>query len=92
MKDTKIAEVLEDGTIYYFDLDICNNEADNVLEQLYAKENIQLGFDYTATVFSLFISCIKILSSSGWCTTELLDEVVTHSQAEDICQCNDSDD
>jgi hypothetical protein len=91
MKDTEIVEVLEDGTIYHFDLDICNAEADKALEQLYAKENVQLGFDYTATIFSLFVSCIHTLTTSGWSTTDLLDEVVSHSQADDICQCDDLD-
>ena len=40
MKDTEIVEVLEDGTIYHFDLDVCDAEAANALEQLYAKERI----------------------------------------------------
>lgn len=92
MNDREIVEVLEDGTIYHFDLDVCDGEADKALEQLYAKEGVQLGFDYTASVFSLFVSCIQILTNSGWNTTELLDEVVTHSQADDICQCDHGDD
>ena len=92
MKDTEIVEVLEDGTIYHFDLDVCDAEAANALEQLYAKENVQLGFDYTATIFSLFVSCIQTLTNSGCSTTELLDEVINHSEADDICQCDDSDD
>lgn len=79
MKDTDVVEVLADGTVYHFDIDVCNTAADQALEQLYEKENNEIGFDYTATVFSLFISAIQILTESGWTAEELHREVEDHS-------------
>lgn len=79
MKDNEIVEVLPDGTVYHFDLDICNAAAGEVLEQLWAKEGQQLGFDYTATVFSLFVSAIHILKESGWTAEDLHREVHDHA-------------
>ena len=92
MKDTEIVEVLEDGTINYFDLDVCDAAALGALDELWAKENKVLSFDYTASVFSLFVYSIQILTNSGWTTQELLDEVVNHSEAEDnYCDCDHDD-
>jgi hypothetical protein len=92
MKDTEIVEVLEDGTINHFDLDVCNAAAEEVLDLLWAKENTVLSFDYTAAVFSLFVDSINILSNSGWTTQELLQEVVNYSAADDnICDHDDDD-
>jgi hypothetical protein len=79
MKDNEIVEVLPDGTVYHFDLDVCNAAADQALEQLYEKEGNELGFDYTATVFSLFINAIHILTESGWTAEDLHREVEDHS-------------
>lgn len=76
----RITEILADGTVYCFDLDVCNKAADEALEQLYNKEGVELEFDYTATVFSLFINCIHILSLSGWTTEDLINEVIEHSE------------
>jgi hypothetical protein len=83
MKDTEIVEVLADGTVYHFDLDVCNAEAEQVLETLWAKEDKLIGFDYTATIYSLFARSIQILSYSGWSAEELLDAVLTHHSDED---------
>ena len=92
MKDTEIVEVLEDGTINHFDLDICDAAALEALDGLWAKEDTVLSFDYTAAVFSLFVYSINILSNSGWTTSELLEEVVNHSEADDnMCSCDDDD-
>lgn len=82
MKDTEIVEILEDGTVYHFDMDVCNAEAEQIFEQLWQKDD-QLGFDYTATVYSMFARAIVILSQSGWSTNELLDSVLTHSLDQD---------
>lgn len=76
----RITEVLEDGTVYCFDMDKCNAEAEKVLEGLYNKEDTELEFDYTATVFSLFVHSIHILTASGWTTEELINEVLDHSE------------
>jgi hypothetical protein len=92
MKDTEIVEVLADGTINHFDLDVCNAAAEEALDLLWAKENTVLSFDYTAAVFSLFVDSINILSNSGWTTQELLQEVVNHSAADDNIGSPDCDD
>lgn len=92
MKDTEIVEVLADGTINHFDLDICDRAALEALDDLYDKENKVMSFDYTATVFSLFVYAIDILSNSGWTTQELLQEVLNHSEASDNIGDHDCDD
>jgi len=92
MKDTEIVEVLEDGTVNHFDLDVCDEAALEALDSLWAKENKVLSFDYTASVFSLFVYSVGILTKSGWTTQELLNEVVNHSAADDnICTCDHDD-
>lgn len=80
----RVTEVLQDGTVYCFDIDKCNEEAEKVLEELYKKEDVVIDFDYTATVFSLYVHCIHILTNSGWSTHDLVEEVVEHSEADDI--------
>jgi hypothetical protein len=82
MKDTEIVEVLPDGTVYHFDMDICNAEADGVFDLLWSKEDNQLGYDYTATVYSVFVRAAHILSQSGWTVDELIDTVLTHTEEE----------
>ncbi len=84
MKDTEIVEVLADGTVYHFDMDVCNAAADQVFEQLWKLENTQLGYDYTATVYSVFSRAVHVLSQSGWSTNELIDTLLDYSDEEDI--------
>ena len=79
----RIAEVLEDGTVYCFDMDKCIEEADTTLEQLHAKEGVEIDFDFTAVVFSLFIRSIQILTNSGWSTEDLIEEILENSEADD---------
>ncbi len=76
----RITEVLEDGTIYCFDMDKCIEEANNSLEKLFEKEGVELDYDFSATVFSLFVQCVHILTNSGWTTEELINEVIDHSE------------
>lgn len=78
MKDTEIVEVLADGTVYHFDMDVCNAAADQVFAQLWALENNQLGYDYTATVYSVFSRTVHVLLQSGWSADELVDTLLTH--------------
>ena len=89
MKDTEIVEVLADGTVYHFDLDVCNAEADRVLEMLLAKEDNLIGFDYSATVYSLFTRAIQILAHAGWSTEEMLDAVLVYSDDTSIDDYDD---
>ena len=79
----RCTEVLEDGTIYTFSINKSTARADELLEQLWQLEGKEIDFDYTAAVFSLFVDSIHILSQSGWTTEELIQEVVTHTEAPD---------
>ena len=88
MKETEIAEVLEDGTIHLFDMDVCNKVADDTLALLLEKEDQLLKYDYSATVFSLFTRAVRILTTNGWSTGELINEVIDHSQADDADDFN----
>lgn len=82
-----IVEVLDDGTVYHFNLDVCDDAAEEAIGQLWDKEDTELKFDFTAAVFSLLIKSIGILSRSGWTTEELVDEVYNHSEADDnVCE------
>ena len=85
----RCTEVLEDGTIYSFSIDLSTQRAREALEQLYALEGQEQDFDYTAAVFALFVDAITTLSNSGWNTQELIQEVITHSEAEDRDQFED---
>ena len=78
----RITEVLEDGTVYCFDMDKCADIADDIMNDLYKREG-EIDFDYTAVVFSLFINSIHILRNSGWSTDELIKEVVDHSEIDE---------
>jgi len=79
MKDNEIIEVLEDGTIYYYDLDVCEKEAELVIEELIVKQTVVPNYDFQATVFCLFLQSIYLLSDAGWTPEELLDEVMMHT-------------
>jgi hypothetical protein len=83
MKDNEIVEVLSDGTVYYFDLDVCNDEAEKMLNELYDKVNTVPNFDFTSAVFNLFVNSIHILNESGWTTEDLLQEVLDHTTESD---------
>ena len=89
VKDSQIVEVLEDGTIYAFNLDVCDREAEKVLKNLHKKEGKLFNFDYTATVFALFVFCVHILRQVGWSTDELVNEVLDHSEEYDDSDDND---
>lgn len=90
-KSNEVVEVLEDGTVYYFDLDVCQNEAEKTLDDLHAKQDTILNFDFTASVFSLFIYSIHILSKAGWTPEDLIAEVLTHTDPE-LLEGDDEDD
>ena len=83
--DNIIVEVLEDGTIYQFDMNVCEEAAVEVLDTLWQKEGNEINFDYTATVYSLFLASSQILLESGWDIEELIEELrLTDSDEEDI--------
>jgi hypothetical protein len=74
-KDSQVVEVLEDGTFYAFDLEVCDREAEKALKNLLKKEGKLFNYDYGMTVFTLFVYCVHILREAGWETEELVNEV-----------------
>ena len=78
-----IKETLENGEVYEFDLDVCSAAADQVLEDLLEKEGEVENFDFVASIFSLFVASIGILTQSGWTTDELINEVMAGTEHED---------
>jgi hypothetical protein len=78
-----IKEILENGDVYEFDLDVCSEAADQVLEELLEKEGEVENFDFVASVFSLFVASISILTQSGWTTDELINEVMASTEHAD---------
>jgi hypothetical protein len=74
-----IKETLENGEEYQFDMDLCRDKADDALAELYEMEGTVENFDFTASVFSLFVHSIQILADSGWTVEELMEEVAYHS-------------
>ena len=91
-KDSQIVEVLEDGTFHAFDLDVCDREAEKALKNLQKKEGKLFNYDYGMTVYTLFVYCIHILREAGWETTELVNEVLDHTQQYDEEDERDQDD
>lgn len=92
MKDTEIAEILEDGTVHLFDMDVCNQVADETVQMLIDKETELLKYDFTATMFALFTRSVHILTTSGWSTAELINELIDHSEADDADSFDQPDD
>ena len=88
-KNEDIVGHLADGTEYVFNMDVCDDAAEDALALLWSKEGRTPKYDYTGAIFSMFVSCIDILSNSGWSTEDLVDEVLTHSAAEDNHVCDD---
>lgn len=78
-----IKETLNNGEEYQFDIDLCNDKADELLTTLWEYEGNLENFDYSAAVFGLFISSIYILKHSGWSTKELINEILDHSEIVD---------
>jgi|TARA_R110000868_G_scaffold21798_2_gene90360 hypothetical protein len=78
-----IKQVDEDGEEYEFDLDVCTEAAMEALDGLFEKENVVEHFDFTAAIYSVFISSITILAQSGWTTEELMSEVTLHSKQDE---------
>lgn len=74
-----IKETLEDGTEYQFDLDLCADYADAAIAELWENEEVVENFDFTATIFNLFVSSIHILANSGWTVDNLIEEVHNHA-------------
>ena len=85
VEDSIVTGKNDDGTEFTFDLNICNLAAEQAVESLWEKEGVINNFDFTASMYSVFIQCVNVLSNSGFITRELLETVVAHSDAADIC-------
>lgn len=91
MKDTEIIEVLEDGTVHYYDLEVCNKEAYKLLDELYAKEGKVPNFDATAAMFALFLESVQVLSYAGWTIEDLMEVVIENAQPNYDSEDDDDD-
>lgn len=79
-----VSDVLSDGTIRVFDLDVCQSHAENVIEELWQKEGEVINYDFYSTVFALFAETVHLLTSTGWTTEDLIATVIDHSDADDV--------
>lgn len=91
-KDSQMVEVLEDGTIHAFDLDVCDKEAEKAIKGLLKKHGKLFNFDFSASVFTLFVHCIYVLKWAGWTKEELLGELVAHYEEDDADTDEEDDD
>jgi len=89
MKDNEVIEILDDGTVYYFDLAVCDQQANAVIEELLEKQNTVPNYDFTATMFSLFVKSVCFLREAGWLTEELIDEIVDASESGEEDEADD---
>ena len=76
-KENEVVGVLPDGTVYYFDLDVCAEQARTVLETLYEQEGKLANFNFVAAIHALFIESAIILEGAGWDTDQLIDDMFT---------------
>lgn len=72
-----MVDIIKEST-YQFDLDLCKEMAENIIESLYEQEGKIENFDVGATAFGLFIQSIHILDSYGWTKEELIAEINDH--------------
>ena len=79
-----VSDVMDDGTIRVFDLDVCQAHAEAILDDLWEKEGKVVNLDYFSTVFALFAETVHHLTAAGWSTEELICAVIEHSDADDV--------
>jgi len=87
-----VSDVMDDGTIRVFDLDVCQAHAEAILDELWEKEGKVLNLDYYSTVFALFAETVHHLTSSGWSTEDLICAVIDNSDADDVGEFIDTND
>ena len=87
-----ISDVLDDGTIHVFDTEVSQASAEKAIDDLWNQQDTVMNFDFSAAMFSLFVETVHILTAAGWSTEELISEVITHSEADDVNDFLDSDD
>lgn len=74
-----VKEVLDNGDEYQYDIDLCNDAADDAIEDLFEMEGTVENFDFIVSVYSLFISSVNILADAGWTTEDLVKDTIYHS-------------
>lgn len=74
-KENEVVGVNPDGTVFYFDLEVCAEHARLVLEELYEKEGKVPNFNFVAAIHSLFMESAIILEAAGWETTQLVNDM-----------------
>lgn len=75
-----IREVLDDGTVYEFDIDVCADVAADALDVLVDAQNEVEMFDFATGALCLFIECVHILTAAGWTEQSLVNEIFEHSE------------
>lgn len=75
-----ISETLDDGTEFKIDLDLCNEMADDFMEQIFEAANDEEleNYDPIATCFNMFINTYHVLLSVGWSKDDLKNELDEH--------------
>lgn len=84
-----IKEILEDGSEYIINLDICDAACEEALDFMDEKFDGLEGYDQGAALFSLFISCLYGLETYGWTQKQLMQEIVDHMDGEEIFKSSD---
>lgn len=79
-----VSDVLDDGTIHVFDIDVSQAAAEAAIDSLRGQQGTVINFDFAAAIFSTFVETVHILTASGWTTEDLICEVVNHSEADDV--------
>ena len=87
-----VSDVMPDGTIRVFDLDVCQAQAEDIIDELWEKEGKVINLDFYSTVFSLFAETVHVLTQSGWTTEDLVAAVIDHSDADDVVDFIDEND
>lgn len=75
-----VREVLEDGTVYEFDIDVCSDVAADAIDVLVDAQNEVEMFDFATAVFCLFVESVHILTAAGWTEQALVNEIFDHSE------------
>lgn len=81
MDDPNIIEELDDegNVVNTIHIDLCNEIADGMLEDLADLQGEVTHFDFGVASFGLFVNCVHILLDQGWTMEELVKEVTDHA-------------
>lgn len=75
-----VREVLDDGTVYEFDIDVCASVAADALDVMVEAQDEVEMFDFATSALCMFIECVHILTAAGWTEQALVNEIFEHSE------------